>query len=776
MSVRRTEYNLFPTQYKFMFGIPYDNSQLNELKDSDGNNTIYMDFALYQGGYTCKKASAEYLSPTGWKTMDKLTKEDKLAVYYPDGHIEFEHPKEVFVWDADEWYELSSRSIHQINCPNHKVYTIKDNKPYMQTMKEYYIEHNNSKHGHRGKFITTFKTSGTLDINETDLRLAIAFQADGYNAESKKYPHQFHLVKERKVNRLKELLKGKDFFIRKEYNGDYRIGTKLNIANKIFPTDWYNLNNKCCEIIADEVKYWDGSIDKKNQTYYSSIESNVDIVQFCVSCAGYKSTKRTRVRKSLASGKDVICHELKYQNNNITPSYYASTNKNVIKHYKANKGEKKYCPSTSTSLWICREFGRITVTGNSGKTFCGALRGLYFALNFSGIHGLVTACTQDLLDGTTKAKYEEHLENIGLKEGVHWWYENRKTLMRFINGSWIMFKTAADSQSFRSFEFGFIELEEASMLTESLFIELIGRLRQQKKEGWDGYYRALFLHTNPQGRRGWIYKRFINPKTRTKSYRYVTASTRENTFLGSEYINAMEEAYSAEQLEELVEGKDVDNDNTVAFPNFSPDNILDDIKPDYNYPLILACDFNYNPMCWYLMQEKNGIWYVLRELIKQNVTTKQMCELIQPALDEIGIRNLIIMGDSHGRDLKTNGSDYGVMLNYFNNEKAYNASLRVQKSNPPVKERLAVLRGYIKNAKGLKRVYIDSKCEWLLYNFDECRNNLGNAGLHIPTDSEIQADDKKRFLIHPIDAMSYPIFYLNNLREKTGEDYSSINM
>lgn len=411
----------------------------------------------------------------------------------------------------------------------------------------------------------------------------------------------------------------------------------------------------------------------------------------------------------------------------------------------------------------------------SGKTFCGALRGLYFALNFAGIHGLVTACTQDLLDGTTKAKYEEHLENIGLKEGVHWWYENRKTLMRFINGSWIMFKTAAESQSFRSFEFGFIELEEASMLPESLLMELIGRLRQQKKQEWKGYYRALFLHTNPQGKKGWIYRRFINPKTRTKSYRYVTASTRENTFLGKEYINAMEEAYSAEQLQELVEGRDVDNDNTIAFPQFNEDNIKEHIEINPNYPLILSCDFNYNPMCWYLMQEIEGVWYIIKELIQQNVTTSQMCEMIQPALDETNMRKIIIMGDSHGRDQKTNGSDYGVMLNYFMN-RGYDVTLRVQKSNPPIKERLAVLRGYIRNAKNKIRLYVDSSCEWLLYNYDECRNNLGNAGLHIPTDSEVQADDKKRFLIHPIDATSYPIFYLNNLREKTGEDYDSRTM
>ena len=55
----------------------------------------------------------------------------------------------------------------------------------------------------------------------------------------------------------------------------------------------------------------------------------------------------------------------------------------------------------------------------SGKTFCGSLRGLLFALKWAGCRGLVGAASQDLLDGTTKQKYLEHMENIGLKEGVH---------------------------------------------------------------------------------------------------------------------------------------------------------------------------------------------------------------------------------------------------------------------------------------------------------------------------------------------------------------------
>lgn len=752
-SIRQTTYELLPTQYDFLFG--FDKEKLN------GEST-YLDVSLYQGGFTCKKATAEWLSPRGWRTMDKLTKDDLMAVYHPETKsIKFEHPKEVFCWNADEWYEIDTRGVHQINCPNHRMYTIKDGKEYIQSMSEYYEEHNNSKNGHRGKFVTTFSYSGDKHIEEDILRLAIAYQADGYSYVTSKYNCAFHLTKERKLNRLIYLLDKANISYSKliESNGDYRVKCKLPLLFKTFPEDWYELDSESLRIISDEVKYWDGSIGETNQCYYTSIKSNADFVQFACSASGYKATLYIREREHTTE------HRVKYQNNNVTPSICATRNKTVIKKYKALEGEKKYCPSTSTKLWLCREFGRITVTGNSGKTFCGSLRGLLFALKWAGCRGLVGAASQDLLDGTTKQKYLEHMENIGFKEGVHWWYSDRKQTINFMNGSTIRFKTLSDWSQFRSTEFTWIEIEEASLIDEKTFKELMARIRQSKKEEWKDYYRCMFLHTNPQGSRGWMFKNFHNKNTRNKNFRAVIAATRENVHLGEGYADLLETIYSAEEIQELLNGIDCDYDNTVAFPNFNQKNVIDNIEFDSRYPLILTCDFNYNPMCWYLVQQReDNTWYILKELIENNVTTKEMCERILPIIAEYGVRKLTIMGDSHGRDKKTNGSDYSVMLGYFSS-KFMDCTLRVQKSNPRIKERLSVLRGCICNAKGERRLFVDSSCKHLLYNFDEAKNNLANAGLREPTDKEIQDDDKKRYLIHPIDAISYPIHFMQMYKD-----------
>lgn len=397
-----------------------------------------------------------------------------------------------------------------------------------------------------------------------------------------------------------------------------------------------------------------------------------------------------------------------------------------------------------------------------GKTFSGSLRGILFALTWAGCKGLVGALGQDMLDNTTKAKYIEHLTNMGFKEDVHYWFADKRQTLILKNGSQIRFKTLSDWRQFRSTEFTWVEIEEASLIDLKTFQELIARVREQKREGWKDYYRSVFLHTNPQGMRGWIYKLFFNPKTKVDGYRSVIASTRENYHNGEGYYQNLLNLYGADDVMELLEGRDVDKDNTVAFPTFNELNIKNDIEFDNNYPLILTCDFNYNPMCWYLQQKRGDYWYIIRELIEKNVTTQQMCEIILPVLNEYKTKKIHIMGDAHGRDKKTNGSDYSVMLSYFS-QKGFDCTLLVSKSNPPIKERLAVLRKLICNGKMERSLFVSENCKKLIYNFEENKNNLSNGGLRTPTDTEIQNDYDKIFLIHPIDAISYPMYYYHTL-------------
>lgn len=350
------EYNieLLPTQAEFMLG---------------RDKNLDRDISLYQGGFTCVPADTEFLSPIGWKRIDTLTKGDKLAVYYDNGEIKYEHPLEVFKWNADKWYEFHTRTLWQKVCPNHKIVTWTSNgEKRIQTAVEYYEEHSRLKQGHGGKFKTTFNINGIASgLSEKELRILVAYQADGteYNYKSQ-YNCRFHLCKKRKVNRLLELLNGYNIKISEQSDGDTcvyaNIPSKLKV--KIFPKDWYNLSSNELSIIVDEVSYWDGSIGK-HSCYYTSIKENADFIQFAGSASGYRSTIFTRTRPS-ASGSEKLVTEYRVNfNTNIMPSLQAARNKAEITITNAKGGDAKYCPSTTTGMWLARYKNYIFVTGNS---------------------------------------------------------------------------------------------------------------------------------------------------------------------------------------------------------------------------------------------------------------------------------------------------------------------------------------------------------------------------------------------------------------------------
>lgn len=375
---KKTHYELFKTQYDFAFGIDEEARKKSDVENGRGS---YMDFATYSGGFGCVPADTEYLSPTGWKRIDTLTKEDKLAVYTKEGFIRFEKPLEVFKWNADKWYSFNTRFIHQTLCPNHKIVCWSDKIPNeIKTIRcEDYINNGCSQHY---KLKNYFKTSGntTTGLTETELRLLVAYQADGYNYQAihhnKKSERRigFHLKKKNKIIRLIKLLlktdkpfsyKKRNYGLKKDY---YDIFSGLDISEfKHFPKEWYNLNDKELSIIFDEVKYWDCSSknNSNSYTYYSNNKNDRDFIQFVCASQGYCTTtyERTRDIKIVQQGKE-------YQYENKTEYSVSWTKGKLLSMGKptveiARGGDAKYCPSTTTGMWLARCKNHIFVTGNS---------------------------------------------------------------------------------------------------------------------------------------------------------------------------------------------------------------------------------------------------------------------------------------------------------------------------------------------------------------------------------------------------------------------------
>ena len=218
----------------------------------------------------------------------------------------------------------------------------------------------------------------------------------------------------------------------------------------------------------------------------------------------------------------------------------------------------------------------------SGKTFSGSLLGIILALKYPGIRGLVGAQTFTLVRDTTLVSYFEHLENMGLKEGIDYNYIKSENKLVFSNKSEILFRHLEEPEKLKSLNLGFVELEEMSDVPRSTFDMLLGRLRQAKKPDWVNFKYRIFGHTNPQETKGWIYEYFVEKKP--ENYRRIIAPTTENAKnLPKGFIESMKERYSEEYFKRNVLGEDMDFISGLATKGFNrADNLKDDISIDKN--------------------------------------------------------------------------------------------------------------------------------------------------------------------------------------------------
>lgn len=401
----------------------------------------------------------------------------------------------------------------------------------------------------------------------------------------------------------------------------------------------------------------------------------------------------------------------------------------------------------------------------SGKTFCGSLLGILFCLKYPGVTGLVGAQTYTLLRDTTLKQYFEHLDNMGFRAGYHYDYQKSEEILKFKNGSEILFRHLQEPNKLKSLNLAFVELEEMSDTPESTFKMLISRLRQNIKPEWrkNGFKYRLFGHTNPESSKGWIYKYFVEEKT--DNYRLIQAPTTQNKFLEPDYVESMKELYDEEYYRINVLGEFGDYTSGLVVKNFSQDNIKElHYQPDL--PLHLTFDFNVDPMSCILAHVDNGKVFYFDEFILENATTQSTMEEVlkkYPAHKT----DIIINGDASGDNRSTQSeiSNYVIIRNalkrhYPNNKIRFD----LRPYNPPIKNRIASFNAMIRNHNGERKIFIDKRCKWLLYNIYNLKYKVGSDVVDVPTYSQIKTENNLKYLEHPFDAASYLVEYYFPIR------------
>ena len=400
----------------------------------------------------------------------------------------------------------------------------------------------------------------------------------------------------------------------------------------------------------------------------------------------------------------------------------------------------------------------------AGKTFSGSLKGLIIAFKYPGSEGLVGAATYALLSQTTLPKYKEHLDNLGY---LYDWNEKRQTLT-LSNGSTILFKHFEDPEDLKSIDKHWCEIEEMSQISEASFNMLLSRIRKAPKPEWgDKFIWQIFGHSNPQASKGWIYEKFKkNPKP---NFRRIIAPTTENYHLPQDFVQNLKDTYSEEYFAINVLGEDDNSSSALVIKGFNEDvQIREDILIDERFPLHLTCDFNVDPMCWYLCQDYNNSTYVLYEFVIENTTTDAAAQIVADRLGDKYKRHPIILnGDATGLSKTTRGTDFVLLKQVLYNNGFTNLKIETLKKNPSIEWRISCFNNWIQDSEGKHHLYIHSQCKYLIYNFQNVELKPGTNKPKVPGSRELARDPKAKYLVHPIDAVSYLVCKYHPIQEKS---------
>ena len=369
-----------------------------------------------------------------------------------------------------------------------------------------------------------------------------------------------------------------------------------------------------------------------------------------------------------------------------------------------------------------------------------------------GRAGLLGAPTYPMLRDATQSTLFEILQQNRIPHEFH---KAENVLVLTDTGSKIIFRPVDDYERLRGTNLAWFGLDELSYTSPEAWLRLEGRLRDPKAQRLCG-----FAVWTPKGF-DWVYRKFVeNP---VEGYDVTIAAPFENRYLLEkvpDYYERLRRSYDERFFEQEVLGKYLNVAEGQVYRCFDRTQNIAPAVIDLHLPLRWALDFNVDPMCSVLAQIDDGVVRVVDEIWMSRATTGEICEefLKRYPQHEAG---LIIYGDASGYQRQTTGSsDFALVRQAFRNSNYKRLSFRVPRSNPPVRERVNLVNGLLRNAQGVTRLLVDPKCRELILDFEQVSYKPGSTVI----DKE---KDPRR--THMSDALGYLVWQECRPQMRAGE-------
>jgi len=369
-----------------------------------------------------------------------------------------------------------------------------------------------------------------------------------------------------------------------------------------------------------------------------------------------------------------------------------------------------------------------------------------------GRAGLLGAPTYPMLRDATQSTLFEILQQNRIPHEFH---KAENVLVLTDTGSKIIFRPVDDYERLRGTNLAWFGLDELSYTSPEAWLRLEGRLRDPQAQRLCG-----FAVWTPKGF-DWVYRKFVeNP---VEGYEVTIAAPFENRYLLEkvpDYYERLRRSYDERFFEQEVLGKYLNVAEGQVYRCFDRTQNIVPAAIDPRLPLRWALDFNVDPMCSVVAQIEDGVVRVVDEIWMSRATTAEICEefLKRYPRHEAG---LIIYGDASGYQRQTTGaSDFAMVRQALRNSSYKRLSFRVPRCNPPVRERVSLVNGLLRNAEGVTRLLVDPKCRELILDFEQVSYKPGSTVI----DKE---KDPRR--THMSDALGYLVWQECRPQMRAGE-------
>jgi len=335
----------------------------------------------------------EVLTPTGWLRVDQVTSNTYISQVNADLSVSFVRPTAIHPHEQTHCYHIHDElgRVDLIVTQGHGMIYEKEGNLYKERADQ--VKY---KQGIKHHVAATSSVPKDVVDFLPEHRLLIAYQADGHTRNYKEYGYTFSFKKERKQNRLKEILSqcGYEYTEYKDGNRGhlgYYVKSKIRLVKDF---SWVNLalvSKEWCQQFIEELSYWDATRRTDCRFKYDTVDFDVaSKVQAIAILAGYNCLLSKHIDERSPNYSDIYSLSIR---TNYQPVDGQSIKKELIPF-----SDTTYCFEVPSGMLLVRRNGAVAVSGNTGKTTFLASEITYMAEQLVEGDGPILWCNNEQVD------------------------------------------------------------------------------------------------------------------------------------------------------------------------------------------------------------------------------------------------------------------------------------------------------------------------------------------------------------------------------------------